>query len=94
MSYGSPQQAPPRGPLLGLLALVLGAFAVVVTFLPVNLDLARPYVAWTFGLPGLVIAALGLLGHRKGKPMAAIGAMLSLLALVIGAIAMANVVMH
>ncbi|MEU0883440.1 hypothetical protein ABZ345_32940 [Lentzea sp. NPDC005914] len=100
MSYGPPEQqwsqppgqaAPPKGPLLGLVALVLGLVAVVVTFLPVDLTGVRAYLAWAVGLPGLAIAALGLLGHRRGKAMAGIGAMLSLVALVIGAIALANV---
>ncbi|WP_112267147.1 hypothetical protein [Lentzea terrae] len=90
MSYGP--QAPPKGPLLGLLALILGVLGVVATFLPIDLTGVRAYVAWAFGLPGIVIAAVGLLGHRRGKPMAAIGALLSLLALVIGAIAIGNVV--
>lgn len=90
MSYGP--QAPPKGPLLGLLALILGVLGGVATFLPIDLTGVRAYVAWAFGLPGIVIAAVGLLGHRRGKPMAAIGALLSLLALVIGAIAIGNVV--
>ena len=90
MSYGP--QAPPKGPLLGLLALILGVLGVVATFLPIDLTGVRAYVAWAFGFPGIVIAAVGLLGHRRGKPMAAIGALLSLLALVIGAIAIGNVV--
>lgn len=98
MSHGpqppqpSPQMSSPKGALLGVLALILGAFAVVVTFLPIDLDLVRPYVAFLFGLPALVVACFGLLGNRRGKAMAAIGALLSLLALLIGAIAMANVV--
>lgn len=78
--------------MLGLLALILGVLGVVVTFLPIDLTGVRAYVAWAFGLPGIVIAALGLLGHRRGKPMAAIGALLSLPALVIGAITIGNVV--
>jgi hypothetical protein len=96
MSFGpqppqpAPQLSQPKGPLLGVLALILGAFAVVVTFLPINLDLVRPYVAFLFGLPALVVAFFGLLGNRRGKAMAAIGMLLSLLALLIGAIAMAN----
>ncbi|MFS8097658.1 hypothetical protein LFM09_11015 [Lentzea alba] len=81
-----------KGPLLGVLALILGAVGVVATFLPINLDLVRPYVAWMFGWPGIVVAVFGLLGQCKGKPLAGIGAMLSLLALAIGAIALGNLV--
>lgn len=93
MSYGpSPQTAPPKGPLLGLTALVLGLLSVVVPFLPVNLDLVRPYVAFVFAFPALVVACFGLLGNRRGKPMAAIGVMLSLLGLLIGAIMIGNLV--
>lgn len=93
MSYGPPeQQARPKGPLLGMLALILGVVGVVATFLPIDLTGVRSYLAWAFGLPGIVVAALGLLGHRRGKAMAGIGAMLSLLALVIGAIALGNLV--
>ncbi|WP_434443046.1 hypothetical protein [Lentzea sp. E54] len=100
MSYGPPEQqwsqpAQPgtrKGPLLGVLALVLGLAGVVATFLPIDLSGIRAYLAWTFGLPGLVVAVFGLLGNRAGKAMAAIGAMLSLLAVAIGVISIGNVV--
>ncbi|SER15576.1 hypothetical protein SAMN05216188_108127 [Lentzea xinjiangensis] len=80
------------GPLLGVLALCLGVAGVVVTFLPVDLTGTRAYLAWVFGLPGLVVAVFGLLGDRAGKAMAAIGAVLSLLAVAIGVITIGNVV--
>ncbi|SMC91608.1 hypothetical protein [Lentzea albidocapillata] len=82
----------PKGPGLGVAALVLGLLGVVVTFLPMNLDGVRPYSAWAFGLPGFVVAILGLLGNRRGKAFAVAGALLSLLAVLIGVIAMGNVV--
>ncbi|NKE59534.1 hypothetical protein FXN61_23075 [Lentzea sp. PSKA42] len=102
MSYGPPEQQssqpvgsqapPPKGPVLGLVALVLGLAGVVATFLPMNLDGVRPYVAWAFGLPGFVVAILGLLGHRRGKAPAVIGALLSLLAVLVGVITIGNLV--
>ena len=99
MSYGPPEQQldqpagpPAKGPWLGAAALVLGLFAVVVTFLPVYLGHIRPYVAWMFGLPALVVAIFGLLGHRKGKALAVVGAVLALLAFLVGVITTANVV--
>ncbi len=81
-----------RGPVLGVLALVLGLVGVVATFLPIDLTGVRAYLAWTFGLPGFVIAILGLLGDRRGKPLAVAGALLSLLAVFIGVITIGNVV--
>ena len=92
MSYGPAQTT--KGPTLGLAALVLGVIGVVVTFLPMNLDGVRPYLAWAFGLPGFVIAILGLLGPRQGKVFAVIGALLSLLAVVVGMITIGNVLTH
>jgi hypothetical protein len=49
-------------------------------------------VAWAFGLPGFVVAVLGLLGDRRGKAFAVAGALLSLLAVLIGVIAIGNAV--
>jgi hypothetical protein len=90
MSYGP--QTPPKGAQLGVIALVLGLAGVVVTFLPMHLFGLRPYVAWAFGLPGFVVAILGLLGHRRGKALAVIGALLSLLAVLVGVITIGNLV--
>ena len=73
-----------------LVALVLGLLGVVVPFLPIPLDLARPWTAVALGLLGFIMAIIALLGHGRGKPMAAIGALLSLLALLVGAIMLGN----
>ena len=89
MSFG-PSAQTTKGPALGVLALLLGLVGVVVTFLPMNLDTTRPYLAWAFGLPGFVIAILGLLGPRQGKAFAVIGALLSLLAVLVGMITLGN----
>jgi hypothetical protein len=90
MSYGASAQTA-KGPALGLAALVLGLVGVVVTFLPVHMHGERPYLALAFGLPGFVISILGLLGHRRGKGFAVAGALLSLLAVLIGVITIGNV---
>ena len=93
MSNGPRAQVVQRkGPWLGVAALVLGLLGVVATFLPMDLSGVRHYVAWLFGLPGFVLAIFGLLGNRSGKPFAVIGALLSLFAVLIGSIAIANVI--
>ncbi|MGW6929335.1 hypothetical protein ACWGE0_04660 [Lentzea sp. NPDC054927] len=89
MSYG-PSAQTTKGPALGLLALALGVAGVVVPLLPINLDGVRPYLAWVFGLPGFVVSILALVGPRQGKVFAAIGTLLSLLAVLIGMITLAN----
>lgn len=71
--------------MFGLAALVLGLVAVVVPFLPMNMDGFRRYVGLAGGLTVLVVAVLGLLGNRRGKPMAAIGLLLALLAVLVSA---------
>ena len=71
--------------MLGLTALVLGLIAVVVPFLPMNMDGFRRYAGLAGGLIVLVVAVLGLIGDRRGKPMAAIGLLLALLAVLVSA---------
>ncbi|MET9632667.1 hypothetical protein ABZX92_34955 [Lentzea sp. NPDC006480] len=80
-----PQQTPSKSPVLGLTALVLGLVAVVVPFLPMNMTGFRRYVGLVGGLIVLVVAVLGLVGDRRGKPMAAIGLLLGLLAVLVSA---------
>jgi branched-subunit amino acid ABC-type transport system permease component len=82
----------PKGPGLGVAAFVLGLLGVVATFLPMDLYGMRPYVAWAFGLPAFVVAVLGLVGDRKGKAFAVAGVLLSLLAVLIGMIAIWNLI--
>lgn len=45
----------------------------------------RVFIAFPFALPGLVLAIVGCAGRRRGQSLAAVGAILSFLALVIGA---------
>ncbi|WP_239070246.1 hypothetical protein [Amycolatopsis sp. SID8362] len=81
---------PPKGPGLAVAALVLGLLALVLPFLPVDMTGFRAYVAFPFGLAGLVLGVLGCVGRRGGKPLATIGAVLSFLALVFGLIMVVN----
>jgi hypothetical protein len=85
MSHGPPPApAQAKGSWLGLVALLVGLFGCVVWALPINLDWERPFITLPFGLAGLVFAVLGLAGNRRGKPMAALGAIFSLLAILLG----------
>ncbi|MEV4150221.1 hypothetical protein AB0J40_41645 [Amycolatopsis sp. NPDC049691] len=81
---------PPKGPGLGIAALVLGLLGLVLPFLPVDMTGFRAYVAFPFGLAGVVLGVLGCIGRRRGKPAAAIGAVVAFLALVAGMIMVAN----
>ncbi|MCR6481506.1 hypothetical protein M8542_01615 [Amycolatopsis sp. OK19-0408] len=81
---------PAKGPGLGVAALVLGLLALVLPFLPVDMTGFRAYVAFPFGLAGLVLGVLGCIGRRSGKALAVIGAVVSFLALVAGMIMVAN----
>ncbi|WP_133806143.1 hypothetical protein [Kribbella caucasensis] len=77
---------PPKRAGLAVAAVILGLLGCVVPLLPINLDNLRAYTPFPFGLPGLVLAIVGCTGHRRGKPLAAVGAILSVLALILGAI--------
>ncbi len=94
--YGPPQpwqQHVPYGPAVpakgfgfAVVALILGAAAAVVPLLP-NLPNAltdyRQYLVYVIALPGLALGILACTGPRKGKPLAIIGAILSILALAV-----------
>lgn len=83
----------PKGFGLAVAAVILGLLACVLPFLPIDLTGVRHYVAFPFGLPGLVLAIVGCTGHRRGKPLAVAGAILSVLPLVVwsGALAVVGV---
>ncbi|MFC6156999.1 hypothetical protein [Kribbella jiaozuonensis] len=72
--------------LLGVLAFVLGLAALVAPFLPIDMTGFRQYAAFPFALPGVGLAIAGLIGPRRGKPLAVVGAVLCGLALGVGAI--------
>jgi hypothetical protein len=80
--------------VLGVLALLLGLAGLVAPLLPfsnlVDRFPIRQYLAFPFALPALALAIAGLAGNRRGKPAAAIGLILALLALGVGAIMVYN----
>jgi hypothetical protein len=87
----APVPGQPKGTaLLGVLAFVLGLVALVAPFLPIDMTGFRQYAAFPFALPGVGLAIAGLIGARRGKPLAAVGAVLCVLALGIGAIMVFN----
>ncbi|WP_328999304.1 hypothetical protein OHA18_33270 [Kribbella sp. NBC_00709] len=71
--------------LLGVLALVVGLAGVVAPFAPTDMSGYRQYAAFPFAITGFALALAGLIGNRRGKPVAALGGMFSLLAFAIGA---------
>ncbi|TDD60643.1 hypothetical protein E1263_10190 [Kribbella antibiotica] len=78
---GPPPVEPPKGAGVAAVALVLGIIGCRVWLLPVNLDRIRAYSPLPFALLGFVLAVVALNGRRRGKPMAAIGAVLCCLGL-------------
>jgi hypothetical protein len=80
---------PPKGPWLAVAALILGIAGCGVWMLPYNLDTLRAYSPLPFGLLGIVLAVVGCIGPRRGKPLAVIGWILSFIALTLAAIMIA-----
>lgn len=83
---GPPPVEPPKGAGVAAVALVLGVIGCVVWLLPINLETIRAYSPLPFALLGFVLAIVALTGRRRGKPMAAIGAALSCLAVILSII--------
>jgi hypothetical protein len=83
---GPPPAKPVKGSGLAVLATILGLVGCVVWALPFNLDNLRAWSPFPFALPGLVLAVLGCIGPRRGKPLAVIGWILSFIALILGLI--------
>jgi hypothetical protein len=69
---------------MAIVALVLGAFGCVVWLLPIDEAGIRHYLPFPFALGGLVLGIATLAGRRRGKPMAAVGVLLSAIALLLG----------
>jgi hypothetical protein len=87
----APSPGQPKGTaMLGVLAFVLGLAALVVPFLPVDMTGYRQYTAFPFALPGVGLAIAGLIGARRAKPLAVVGAVLCVLALGVGWIMLLN----
>ncbi|QUQ63318.1 hypothetical protein [Kutzneria sp. CA-103260] len=92
---GAPRPAgPATGPGLAVVSLLLGLVGSVVWLLPINLDPGRHYLPIPFGVGGLVLGIVGLVGNRKGKPTAAVGVILSVIALILGILMTGLEVMH
>lgn len=87
---GAPPVGRPKGPGLAVAAVVLGLLGCVLPLLPIDLTGVRPFVGVPFGLAGLAAGAVGCTGRRRAKPLAVIGAMLSVGALALGAVMVAG----
>ncbi|TCC65484.1 hypothetical protein E0H73_00615 [Kribbella pittospori] len=77
---------PPKGAGLGVAALIVGLLGCVVPLLPMNMDGIRAYTPIPFAVLGILLAVLGCIGRRRGKALAVVGWMLSVLALIMGLI--------
>ena len=86
----APAEQPKGTSLLGVLAFVLGLAALVAPFLPIDMTGYRQYAAFPLALPGVGLAIAGLIGSRRGKPLAVVGAVLCVLALGVGWIMVLN----
>jgi hypothetical protein len=98
MAYGPPPNSPPPFPTpgpdagstsgsgiwRGAVAVVLGVVGCVAPLLPIDLTGVREYLAFPFGLVGLVLAAVTATAYRRGRPLAITGAVLCGLALLLG----------
>ncbi|WP_143539519.1 hypothetical protein [Saccharopolyspora spinosa] len=84
----------PKGFGLAGAAMILGLLGCVLPFLPIDLTGVRPYIPFPFGLAGLALAVVGCTGRRRGKPLAVVGAILSVLALVLGVAMLVGHALH
>jgi len=92
---GAPRPAgPATGPGLAVVALVLGVIGCVVWLLPIDESGVRHYLPLPFALGGLVLGIMGLVGNRRGKPVAAVGVILSAIALVLAILMVGLEVVH
>jgi hypothetical protein len=85
MTYGQqqPSTTPKTGPGLAVVSVVLGLAGILAPFLPIDETGIRHYVALPFALGGVVLGIAGLVGPRRGKPLAGVGLGLSVLALLV-----------
>jgi len=80
------EPAPPtKGAYFGAAAAVLGVLALALPWAP-----ARAFLLLVFGLPGLAAGIFGFTGRRRGKEWAALGALLSVIAVVMGTVMVVN----
>ena len=103
MTYGPQQQwtapcTPPPGPRTGpglaVVALVLGVVGCVVWLLPIDETGIRHYLPFPFAIGGLVLGIMGLIGPRRGKPMAGLAVVLSVVALLLGMLMVGLEILH
>lgn len=87
---GPPPMDRPKGFGLAVAAVILGLLGCVLPLLPIDLTGVRPYLGVPFGLAGLATAAVGCTGRRRGKPLAAVGVILSAVALLLAAVMVAG----
>lgn len=85
------ESAGPKSPVFAIASVIVGALGLVVPFLPVDMTGVRAYIALPAGILGLVLAGLGFTG-RRGRPVAAAGAVISALVVVLGLTFLANLV--
>ncbi|MGH3728478.1 MAG: hypothetical protein ACRDTU_06965 [Micromonosporaceae bacterium] len=74
----------PKRAGLAVAAVILCFLGYVLPFLPIDLTGVRQYIAFPFGLAGFVLAIAGCTGHRRGKPLAVVAAILSVPVLLLG----------
>jgi hypothetical protein len=77
--------SPPKGAWFGVAAAVLGVLALALPWAPV-----RAFLLLAFGLPGLAVGIMGFTGRRRGKELAALGSLLSVIAVVMGTVMVVN----
>lgn len=97
--WGTPPAVPvtPRlatGPGLAVVSVVLGFLGCVVWLLPIDETGTRHYLPIPFALGGLALGIAGLVGNRRGKPVAAVGVLLSTIALLLGIFMVGLEVLH
>jgi len=86
-----PGVTPPTGGVgLGVLGLVLGLAGVVVWALPIDEDQIRQFTPFPFAIGGIVLSILCLNQRGRGTALAAVGLLLSGLALIFGLILVTN----
>jgi hypothetical protein len=76
---------PARGAWFGVAAAVLGVLALALPWAPV-----RAALLLAFGLPGLAVGIIGCAGRRRGRELAILGSLLSVIAVVMGTVMVVN----
>jgi hypothetical protein len=88
--HSHPAAKPQGGAGMATVALLVGLFGCIVWLLPINESGIRHYLPLPFAVGGIVLSVLCLSSHRRGTVAAVIGLLLSVLALILGTIMVAN----